>query len=190
MAVSENIFPKLGKNPYLADYEDFDKMIEVPAFKGRTAGAKSYSAGTGSDFDNNYSYSILPTLSQNDRMFGTSVGYDIEQGYSSRGVSKGAKKPSTVSTPVIAMNNPLFYSSSSVGHNRSFSSGTIAERWERENTRTQLNRPFSEKTGIPGPMRLEGDDELPPPEGAPVGEGLTILALLGGVYMYLRRKMA
>lgn len=189
MAVSENIFPKLGKNPYLADYEGFDEIIEVPPFKGRTAGAKSYSAGTGSDSDNSYSYSILPTLSQNDRMFGTLVGHSIEQGYS-RGVSKGAKKPSTVSTPVIAMNNPLFYSSSSVGHNRSFSSGTIAERWE--NTRTQLNRPFSEKTGIPGPMRLEGEEDLPPPEGdpLPIGNGVGILALLAGTYMFFRRKIA
>lgn len=49
------------------------------------------------------------------------------------------------------------------------------------------SQPF-ENSGMKPRMRMEGDGENPPGEGAPVGEGLFILFALAGIYLFRFRK--
>ena len=70
------------------------------------------------------------------------------------------------------------------GEINSFSS---EEAIKIENDDSKLNAPFS-GGGIHGPMRMDGDDENPPPEGVPVGNGLWIMIAMTGVYVFIKHK--
>lgn len=186
MIVSEATLPSFGEASVLADYEDFDtdNVVKVPAYTGSSAYVQpSYNSNLGSTF---YDYSVLPVSDDE----GISVGslyvhsHSIGQGMSNR--KRGSNlstESSPISSPMIAMSYPRHIQT--IDKNRSFSSGTISDR--RDVSQTQLTQPFSDKAAVPGPMRAIG--EFPPAEGAPVGEGFPILILLGGVYMYFRRKI-
>ena len=54
---------------------------------------------------------------------------------------------------------------------------------------SNMSAPFSDGNNS-GPMRMDGDDENPPPEGVPVGNGVWVMLLLAAGYMIYRRKFA
>ena len=69
------------------------------------------------------------------------------------------------------------------------SSMTSGENTKNEQAVSKVNTPFS-GGGISGPMRMDGDDENPPPEGMPVGNGLWFMILLAGAYVFVKNKKA
>ena len=54
---------------------------------------------------------------------------------------------------------------------------------------SNMSAPFSDGN-ISGPMRMDGDDENPPPEGVPVGNGVWVMLFLVVGYTLYRRKIA
>ena len=83
------------------------------------------------------------------------------------------------------MNNSVI--GASIDRSGGFSSGTVADR--RETSVAQVKEPFSASNSmIPGPMKMEGEGDNPPPEGMPVGEGFWILLILAGAYIFYRKK--
>ncbi|NLI72434.1 MAG: hypothetical protein GX361_06835 [Bacteroidales bacterium] len=186
MIVSEATLPSFGEASVLADYEDFDtdNVVKVPAYTGSSSYVQSsYNSNLGSTF---YDYSVLPVSNDEGISVGSVYvhGHSIGQGMSNRKRGNNlSTESSPISSPMIAMSYPRHIQA--IDKNRSFSSGTISDR--RDVSQTQLTQPFSDKAAVPGPMRAIG--EFPPAEGAPVGEGLPILILLSGAYMYFRRKI-
>ena len=177
--VTENVLPSFGKSTDLTEYESFDKMIEVPAFKGRTGAPKSYGAGS-SENQSNYNF---PQIKSGETMFSTTNSVGMENN-NYRGAGK-RNHNSPVNNSAIAMNNSVI--GTPIDRSGGFSSGTVADR--RETAVAQVKEPFSASNSmIPGPMRMEDVDENPPPEGMPVGEGIWILLILAGAYIFYRKK--
>lgn len=173
--------PSYGKDVMYAESESYDEMaeVQVPAFKGRTVSARpSYRAGT--DGSNSYSYNGSSALHTNDIV--SSNTHPMVSASSYYGQGKRKADPS-MSGSQLSMN---YTWRDKPDKSASFSAGTVADR--RESSMTQVSQPFSSNSAIPGPMRLIGDDELPPGEGAPVGGGFWILAVLAGAYAFLRKK--
>ena len=54
---------------------------------------------------------------------------------------------------------------------------------------SNMSAPFSDGNNS-GPMRMDGDDENPPPEGVPVGNGMWAMLFLSAGYILYRRKFA
>ncbi|MBP1663412.1 MAG: hypothetical protein H6Q19_552 [Bacteroidetes bacterium] len=52
---------------------------------------------------------------------------------------------------------------------------------------SNISVPFSGSNN-PGPMRMDGGDDNPPPEGAPVGNGIFVMLLLAAGYTLYRKK--
>lgn len=178
--VSENVLPSFGKTVNLDNYDSFEKMVEVPAFKGRVGSARSFSSGTD---ESPYNYSVS-TKNPSEMIANSSPGYAGHGISNFRG--SGKKNNSVVNNSPIAMNNSVIVRP--IDRAGSFSSGTVAER--RESAVAQVSEPFtSSNSMIPGPMRMDGDGESPPGEGAPVGEGLIVLLLFAGAYLFYRRKL-
>ena len=54
---------------------------------------------------------------------------------------------------------------------------------------SNMSAPFSEGT-TSGPMRMDGVDENPPPEGVPVGNGVWAMFFLAAAYTLYRKKFS
>ena len=54
---------------------------------------------------------------------------------------------------------------------------------------SNMSAPFSDGNNS-GPMRMDGDNENPPPEGVPVGNGAWAMLLLAVAYTLYRRKIS
>ena len=54
---------------------------------------------------------------------------------------------------------------------------------------SNMSAPFSDGN-ISGPMRMDGNDENPPPEGMPVGNGVWLMLFLAAAYTLYQKKFS
>ena len=133
--------------------------------------------------DENQSNYNFPQIKSGETMFSSTNSVGMENN-NYRGAGK-RNHNSPVNNSAIAMNNSVI--GTPIDRSGGFSSGTVADR--RETAVAQVKEPFSASNSmIPGPMRMDGVDENPPPEGMPVGEGIWILLILAGAYIFYRKK--
>ena len=158
--------------------------IEVPVYKPRNSSSKSvYSRNTEEFSSSSVAESFSVGEGKEQEIFSTTMAMSSGSSKSSISHRTGKNAENSQPSAMVAMKP-----SRSSGNDRLYTSNRISMRSEAA---SGLSKPFS-GGGVSGPvMRMEGDNNNPPAEGVPVGEGVVILLVLSvayGVYQRFRVK--
>ncbi len=161
----------------IAQDEITEGVLELPVYKKRSISATRHSqAYTGQ----NSSRSILPSKISEEGIASTNPHSYTGSATSVKGSQKSSDEGGSVNYRPLA-SLPSWRAKPSGAMSASPGAGTDAAQKV-----SNVSAPFS-GGGLSGPMRMDGDDENPPPEGMPVGNGLWLMIAFAGIYILIKR---
>lgn len=154
------------------------EVKDLPVYKKRSTSTRSYSPANP---DRSSSYSAYPSKS-------TEYGIATTGSQSYSGAASHARGSQKASNGDNSVNyRPLTAAPSW----RERPSGTMSMASsgggsDAAQSVSSSSAPFS-GGGPSGPMRMDGDDDNPPPEGMPVGNGFWLMMFFAGIYILIKR---
>ena len=155
------------------------EMKDLPVYKKRSTSTRSYSPAN-PDRSSSYSVSHSKSAEYGITTSGSPTSFSGTESHV-RGSQKASDAESSVNYRPLAA-APSWRQRPS-GAMSVTSSGVASDG---EQTVSNSYAPFS-GGGPSGPMRMDGDDDNPPPEGMPVGNGLWLMMFFAGIYILIKR---